>query len=652
MTRFSPNLVTAVGAILCGMALYLPQPAFGQSPGTQILGARFHLSQDGTLYTRPDATKEWSPRTAGLPRHAVYPFDELRPVRLTSAASAPGFHRRLIATSGTDVYVWDDAAWTHRTNRSAFGTYAYLTASAVSPQDPGDMLVGTSFHGIYRSTDGGTSWQDLSDAFSNLSRGAHYLDDFSSLAYSAGGETAYAAVRLGSELYALDLVTEERRKLPIPQENRILQLSLTPDGKIEARTASGVYRLTRRETADGSAAVRWRRIAGDDTASHTGGVAASDAATTEGAADSAAAAAAAGRMETAAKRYGMYLPFLQARGDALEEHIAFAKENGVNAFVIDMKDDRGRVTYDTELQMPYDVGAVREFIDLEVLSRRLEEAGIYLIGRLVVFKDEQLYQYQNHRLAVRDTRSAEPWGMRYEETNQETGETEVIQREHWVDPFSDEVWDYNIAIAEELEQRGVDEIQFDYIRFPSDGPVRHMTFPHRREHMRRIDALESFLAKARDTVSIPLGTDVFGFNGWYEMDYLAQNIAMIARHVDVISPMYYPSHFDSRFLGDRDFYQRAREIYRMGSRRARVIVDDQALIRPYVQAFLIGRELNLEEPEYYRYLTEQIEGSLSAGTGGFLLWNFSGRYYMVVDSLQQYTRIANAGDAEDSQHLD
>jgi hypothetical protein len=90
----------------------------------------------------------------------------------------------------------------------------------------------------------------------------------------------------------------------------------------------------------------------------------------------------------------------------------------------------------------------------------------------------------------------------------------------------------------------------------------------------------------------------------------------------------------------------------MGSQRADVIVDGQALIRPYVQAFLIGRELNLEEPEYSRYLTEQIEGSLAAGTGGFLLWNFSGRYYMVVESLEQYTRVADARDGEKTEHLD
>ena len=629
-------------------------------PSPEVLANRLFLSEDGVLHARDAGT--WNAVTEGLPTYMVYPFEDARPVRLTSASAAPGYHDRMVATSGTDLYVHDGDAWGRLTNRSEFGTYAYLTASAVSPADRQDILVGTSFHGIYRSTDGGATWRDLSPAFDNLARGAHYVDDFAALAVAPDGTTAYAAVRLGTELYTFDLESRSRRRLSLPTgARRITALSVTPGGALEAMTENAVYRLSENGAGDdggGSAGTvddsgMWVRLA-DLPAEPPAGEASSPVPTARR--NGPASEDARARMATAADRYGMYVPFLQAQGDALEAHIDFAKEHGINAFVIDLKDDRGRITYDTDLQMPRDVGAVRQFIDIDALSRRLEEAGIYFIGRQVVFKDEQLYHFDDNRLAIRDARSGDPWGFRYEETDEESGETVTIQREHWVDPFSEEVWDYNVAIAEELERRGVDEIQFDYIRFPSDGPVAHMTFPHRRDRMRRVDALESFLAKARDNVTVPLGTDVFGFNGWYEMDYLAQNIAMIARHIDVISPMYYPSHFDSRFLGDRDFYRRARDIYRVGSERARIITQDAALIRPYVQAFLIGRELRLEEPEYSRYLTEQIEGSLASGTEGFLLWNFSGRYYMVVDSLREYTAVADAGrdpgPGENPPHLD
>lgn len=646
---------SAIAATLACSAIYIFAvvpfaAAQEEAPPARVLTSRMHLGEDGLLYLREQPAGSWTSITDGLPRHPVYPFDELRPVRLTSASHAPGSHTRMVATSGTHVYLrdlgndsansGDGSAWREIAHRSTFGTYAYLTASAVSPTDPDHIVVGTSFHGLHMSTDGGETWQDISAAFDNLRRGAHYVDDFAALSFDPAGRTLFAAVRLGTELYALDLDTRRRRRLSIPS-GEVQEISLTPQGGIEMRTAPddeifGLDPAAVQDSPDdetGSASNTgasgpggWRRLA--------------EASTPQAAEAASASTAEESRRRTAADRYGMFVPFLQARGERLEEHIDFAQRHGINAFVIDFKDDQGRLTYDSELELPQQVGAVRNYIDIDALSARLDEAGIYLIARVVVFKDEHLYRHDGGRLAIRDSRTGDPWGHRVERTDRETGESVIVQREHWVDPFSSEVWQYNVAIAEELADHGVDEIQFDYIRFPSDGPVRRMAFAHRRSGMRRVDALASFLSMARERIDIPIGTDVFGFNGWYEMDYLGQNIAMIARHVDVISPMYYPSHFDSRFLGDRDFYRRARDIYGVGSARARIIVDDRALIRPYVQSFLIGSELELERPEYARYLTEQIEGSLSAGTRGFLLWNFSGRYYMVADSLRQYTRLA------------
>ncbi|MFW5811713.1 MAG: putative glycoside hydrolase [Alkalispirochaetaceae bacterium] len=202
-------------------------------------------------------------------------------------------------------------------------------------------------------------------------------------------------------------------------------------------------------------------------------------------------------------------------------------------------------------------------------------------------------------------------------------------REHWVDQSSPEVWEYNVALAEELAARGVDEIQFDYIRFPSDGPTERIAHPYHREGMSREDALESFLTLARKRIAVPVGVDVFGFNGFYEMDYLGQNIKLLAGLVDVISPMWYPSHFSREFLPGMSYLDWARAIHELGSRRGRLITGDRAIIRPYVQAFLIGGELEMDEPTYRRYLIEQLEGAEAGGSDGYLLWNFSGRYYMV-----------------------
>ena len=211
------------------------------------------------------------------------------------------------------------------------------------------------------------------------------------------------------------------------------------------------------------------------------------------------------------------------------------------------------------------------------------------------------------------------------------------QREFWVDPYAAEVWKYNVAVAAEIAGRGVDEIQFDYIRFPSDGPVERAGYRHRRPGMTRIDAIESFLALAREQVRVPISTDLFGFNSWYRSgNWIGQNIEVLSEYVDVISPMFYPSHFPNDFLSDRSYLERAHDIYAKGVRRARHLVQGRSYIRPYVQAFLIGGELRMEEGEYGRYLTRQLEGNRAAGGTGFTLWNASNRYYMVIEPLQPY----------------
>jgi hypothetical protein len=112
--------------------------------------------------------------------------------------------------------------------------------------------------------------------------------------------------------------------------------------------------------------------------------------------------------------------------------------------------------------------------------------------------------------------------------------------------------------------------------------------------------------------------------------------------------MFYPSHFPRDFLKGEPYLQRARRIYQEGTTRANSIVGARSLIRPYIQAFLIGGELNMGVPEYSAYLTNQIQGALAAPCSGFTLWNASNRYYMVTSSLKPLLPQASpaAGEPE------
>ena len=338
-------------------------------------------------------------------------------------------------------------------------------------------------------------------------------------------------------------------------------------------------------------------------------------------------------LERAALRNGIYIRADRAAG-ALPEYLDLLVRHGLDSVVIDFKDDLGRLGYDSELPLARAMGASPGPIKLNRLIADAHAAGMYVIARLVVFKDPVLYDWEAHRLAIWDGEQDAPWRHLVAAAD-DSGEQ--VQREHWVDPFAPEVWQYNIAVAAELAARGVDEIQFDYIRFPSDGPTERALYRHRRPGMRRIDAIESFLAMARERLDVPISTDLFGFNSWYRAgNFIGQDIGVLADYADVISPMFYPSHFPNHFLADRGYLERAHDIYEAGVRRAQRMVRGRAHIRPYVQAFLIGGELRMEEEEYGRYLTRQLDGNRAAAGSGFTLWNASNRYYMVTEPLQPY----------------
>src|SRR5208283_936583 len=138
-------------------------------------------------------------------------------------------------------------------------------------------------------------------------------------------------------------------------------------------------------------------------------------------------------------------------------------------------------------------------------------------------------------------------------------------------------------------------------------------------------------AKARESLTIPISTDVYGYCGWARIsNWVAQTIEMFSRYVDVVQPTFSPSHFPRDFLGSMQYLPRAKYIYQEGTKRAAYMVEGRAIIRPYVQAFRIGGELAFDQSVYSTYLVNQVQGSLQGAGSGFTLWNASNDYYMVT----------------------
>jgi hypothetical protein len=297
----------------------------------------------------------------------------------------------------------------------------------------------------------------------------------------------------------------------------------------------------------------------------------------------------------------------QIRGRVVE----LVARTELNAVVIDVKGDRGWIPYRTEVPEALAAGAQGPLIlkDFDGMLAELRARGIYTIARIVVFKDNVL---ANHRreLAILDTRTGKPW----------------IDREHlaWVDPFRSEVWDYNLAIAREAVRKGFDEVQFDYVRFPTDGKLAAARYSRPNTKENRLATVAGFLERARRELGAMgafVAADVFGYTAFNENDTdIGQRIEELAPHLDYICPMVYPSGYHVGIPGTRNPvanpYQVVHESVRLIRKRA---VGLPVQVRPWLQDF---KDYAFDKRIFgVTEIRAQIKGAGDAGGLGWMLWN-------------------------------
>lgn len=325
--------------------------------------------------------------------------------------------------------------------------------------------------------------------------------------------------------------------------------------------------------------------------------------------------------EQARQKRALYIPPHKVAD--LDSYFALMKRNNLNAIVIDMKDDMGLIRYDAQDINVTKYGAVRPKVQLEEFVQKAKAHNIYLIARMVVFKDRQLYYYANGKCAVKDYTTGGNW-RGYDIAKDGSKD---YYYEYWVDPYNEEVWQYNVAIANELVARGFDEIQFDYIRFPTDGDnLRNSYYPAQGAGMDKESAIMSFLSYARAHIKAPLSIDIYGANGWYRTGArTGQEVEMLIDFVDVICPMYYPSHFAQSFLAYEPKKERPYRIYYQGAYRAKFIARNKAVIRPWAQCFYIPVSYDRQFYGAY-YIKSQITALADSIDEGFAFWNTVGNY--------------------------
>lgn len=317
---------------------------------------------------------------------------------------------------------------------------------------------------------------------------------------------------------------------------------------------------------------------------------------------------------------GIYVTGPVAGHERMGEIIQLVEETELNAVVIDVKNDDGYITYAMSSETAEALGARVKYVkDMPALVERLHEKGIYVIARIVAFRDPHLAEAKPEWSVHRTNGS-----IYYDNSGLA-----------WVNPYKREVWDYLIEVAECAVADGFDEIQFDYVRFSTEIKSGEVDYGEDSATVSKTEIITQFTEYAHDQIS-PLGVyvsaDVFGtiIDNSYDSGIVGQDYAAISSNLDVICPMIYPSHYASgvynqKYPNSAPYEMITGAMQASEAKLSGLSEAERPIVRPWLQDFTAS----WIKP-YHAYgateVREQIQAVYDAGYTEWILWNASNRY--------------------------
>lgn len=314
---------------------------------------------------------------------------------------------------------------------------------------------------------------------------------------------------------------------------------------------------------------------------------------------------------------GIYMTsWVAGTKDWREDLVRFVDRTEINAIVIDVKDYSGRVSFETGNSKVKEVGSEEKRIrDLPEFIKYLHSKNIYVIARITVFQDP--FYAKKYPASAVQKNDGSVWKDR--------------KGLSFVDPLAKDYWDYMVELSRASEQAGFDEINYDYIRFPSDGDMKNIVFPL-SGNMNKADALDRFFSYLRKelkegggAIPIPLSADIFGMTTTnYDDLGIGQILERVEKHFDYVLPMVYPSHYPPKFHGFKNPADHPYEIIKHAMTSAHLRMSSPTStpekLRPWIQDFDLGAEYDATK------VRAQIQATYDSGLDSWISWDPANRY--------------------------
>ncbi|MDF2615304.1 MAG: sugar fermentation stimulation protein [Clostridia bacterium] len=315
---------------------------------------------------------------------------------------------------------------------------------------------------------------------------------------------------------------------------------------------------------------------------------------------------------------GIYIPAGKIKD--YERYIAFAKETGVNAFVIDVKNDRGYLTFASVNPILVETGAVLEnppIQDIKKVINRMYEEDIYPIARIVTFKDNVV-------------------GKRYPDRMVKDKQGNIYKNkadDMWLNPYDKRNWDYILDLCKEAIQAGFKEIQFDYVRFHESMNENTVILDAGLSKTEIITAFTKYMYEHLKEYGVYVSADVFGaiITSQVDSEIVGQDFKELSKYLDYICPMVYPSHYAKGTFGIEYPHLDAYGIILRSMEFAQDEMKEiprqerRAIIRPWLQDFTLS-SLKPYQPYGQKQIQDQIKGTYDAGLQEWIFWNAAGKY--------------------------